>query len=505
MSSPLNAYLQKSDPTTDWTPGEGGQLVDLDEMYATTDQTMGDYMVQGAESLKSKRLDRSLAAILGIESYTRMDSYPSERNAILGAEGFFATVYEGFQTFIENIIKYIRMAIDWVADTIKGIFGFRKSQRIEKAINSKLDNMKSEFEQVLNGLGFPGANYRLENFIGTLPAGVDRFGQLTVMKSKFESDKDAIEGLNASLPIFQQTIGELTKSSNKAVKAFADYKRLINDEYQKTRVRQVKNEPLTGGSSPEVIRLMKGCAEVNQSFSANSIVPLVVELLNKLYKVNFTNEELTQGFSKVRKDLDEMVKLETVKLSPGNITELMGSVQVLNAHYAKIADNSIDMSGVNLKQLGAAIDKTDADKMKAMATYYQAANLITEYQFVATGVRDYTQFCQLVTRQLMLVSRQIDNLTRWHARGYAWYYYSLLNDMDQLRQLNIDARNHGANPMMGPDGTPLVKFEFIDDADSKTFLEKFGGTSQKVLDADIANLKTIYNSFVKESGIGKTI
>ena len=505
MSNPLNAYLQHSEPSTDFKPGENGQLIDLDEMYASTDQVQADFMIQGAESLKSNRLDRRLAAILGIESYTQMDTCPTERNAVLGAEGFFSVIYEGFQTFIENIIKYIRMAIDWVADTIKGLFGFRKSQRIDKAIDSKLDNMKTEFEQVLNGLGFPGKEYRLEYFIGNLPGTVDRVGQLTVMRSKFETDKESIEGLSAAIPLFQQTIGELTKSSERAVKAFGVYKRTINDEFQKTRIRKHVGERLKMIDSPEVIRLMKSCAEVNQAFSTDAVIPLLAKLLETLYKVSFSNQELTEGFAKVRKDLDEKVRLEAVKLNPSNVIELMGSVQALNAHYTKVADNSIDMSGINLRDLGRAIEQSDADKMKSMATYYNAPNLISEYQFVAVGVRNYTQFCQLISRQLMMVSRQIDNLVRWHARGYAWFYHALLNDLEKLKELNKEAYAQGYNPMANADGTPTVKFEFIDEADSQTFFEKFGGTSRELLDKDIANLKSIYNTFVKDTGIGRTI
>jgi len=505
MSSPLSAYLQKSDPVDQWKPGEGGQLIDLDEFYVETEQGKADFMVQGTESLSLNRLDRKLAAVLGVESYTQMDSFPSERNARMGAEGFFAVVYEGFQTFIENIIKYIRMAIDWVASTIKGIFGFRKSERIEKAIDNKLDNMKTEFEQTLNGLGFPGKEYRLEHFIGKLPNGVDRMGQLQVMKTKFETDKEAINGLAASIPLFQQTIAELTKNSNKAVKALNDFKRMINEEHQKTRVRKIKDEHVDWSQSPEVIRFLKGCAEVTMSFSASTVVPLVAELLSTLYKVTFSNDELTNGFANVRKKLDEMVKLEAVKLSPANLGDLMTTVQGMNALYANVSDNSIDMSGINLKQLGAAIEKTDADKVKAMGEYYGAPAIVAEYQAVAVGVRNYTQFCQLVTRQLSLVGRQIDNLVKWHIRGQLWYYHAVLDDLQKLRELNLDAKAHGANPMMSADGTPTIQFEFIDDADAKTFMEKFGGTSHEIIDKDIGNLKTIYNNLVKETGIGKTI
>lgn len=504
-NSPLAAFLQKSDPVDQWKPGEGGQLVDLDEFYVETEQGKGDFMVQGTESFSLNRLDRKLASILGIESYTQMDSFASSRNARLGAEGFFSVVYENFQSFIENIIKYIRMACDWVANTVKGIFGFRKSERIEKAIDSKLGNLKTEFEQTLSGLGFPGGNYTLEKFIGTLPNGIDRVGQLSIMKTKFESDKEAIEGLGASIPLFQQTIGELTKNSNKAVKAFNDFKRMVNEEYQKTRVRKVKGDQLDFSQSPEVARILKGCAETTMAVSNSTVVPLVADLLASLYKVTFSNDELTNGFADVRKRLDQMVQLESVKLSQGNVVQLMTTVQGLNAHYANVADNSIDMSGVNLKQMGIAIDKSDADKIKAMGDYYGAPMIVAEYQTVCTAVRNYTQFCQLVTRQLSMVGRQIDNLVRWHARGYLWFYHALLDDLDKLRQLNLEAKQQGHNPMMGPDGTPAVKFEFIDDADAKTFMEKFGGTSQEIIDKDIGNLKTIYNNLVKETGMGRTI
>lgn len=505
MSNALSAYLQRSDPQTSWKPGENGQLVDLDEYYEETGQDVSDRMIQGTESFGLGKVDRQLCAVLGVEGYQQMDPFPSQRNAVMGAEGFFSKVVEGFKEFIENIIKYIRMAFDWVANTVKGIFGFRKSERIEKAINNSLDSMKQEFTTALNGLGFPSAEYNLERFIGKLPNGVDRIGQLQLMKSKFETDREAIDGLTESLPLFQQCASKLTEASNKAVKASNDYRRIIGEEYNKTRARMHKQEFVEGTDSPEAIRLLKASQDVGLALNKEAILPSVVALLNALYKTKFSNQELEEGFSKVRKDLETSITLHAAKIPATDVSGIMDSIQMLNKHYVNISDNSIDMGDVNIRALGAIVDKTDADKMKAMSDHYKMPSLLTSYQEVAVAVRDYSNFCQLVTRQLSIVQRQIDNLTRWYVRGQLWYYHGILGDMEKLKELNREARAHDAIPIADKDGSPAFKFEFIEAADAQTFMENFGATSQEVLEKDIAGLRTIYNNFVKDAGIGKPI
>lgn len=504
--SPVSAYFQLGDNPDAYVPNENpAQLVDLDELYQETDQDGKTLMVQGTESLSLGVLSREIALRFKLPNAREFDPFPSKRNAVIGQEGFFTTMYEGFKSFIEGIIKYIRMAFDWVANTIKGIFGFRKSERIEKAIDSSLDGLKEEIKNTLSSLGFPAAEYNLETFIGKMPSAVDRNGQLVIMRTKFETDRSAIEGLKQSLPLFQQCIAKLTQCSNRALKVNATYSKVIKDMYDRTRVRNLLQQAIPGEVSPEVNRLIAASDEVLVALDTKAVVEEVAKLLSTLYKVEFKNDALTDGFGKVRKSLEEEVTTHSVNLAKIDVKALMAEIQTLNLGYVYLSKNSIDMSGINLKALGQAIDKTDADRVLALSNYYNAKEPVERYQQVAVGIRNYANFCQMVSRQLLVVERQINGLIGWYARSHMWYLHGLLGDMDKLRELMLEARAEGLKPQADPLGNPKFKMEFIPEAEARTFMENFSATNRKVLDEDIGELKTRYNNLVKQLGVGKTL
>lgn len=502
--NPVSAYLNLGDPTDSYQPGDGKQLVDLDEYYQETDQPETNAMVQGSESLGLGYFHRSLAIKLGLKDANKYDPVEPHRNLVAGTEGFFSTLYEGFKKMIENIIKYIRMGCDWVANQIKGLLGFRKSKRIESAINASFDNLRTEFKETLKSLGFQSDKYNLETFIGEFPAATDRVGQLTIMRSRFETDADAIKGLASSLPLFQQAVGKLTECSNKATRAVESFKRVIKDEYNRTRARAHVGQPLAAAESPEVNRMIKAALEVRQSLGTDALLGEVLKLLETLYKVQFVNPSLTEGFSAIRKQVDEQVAVQTSKLTPVSMNVIMTNIQHLNNTYVTISDNSIDMSGINIRSLGNVIDKTDAEKALAIANYYGAPGVLQSYQETAVAVRNYTDFCQAVSKQLLLVHHQVENLVGWHHRCHLWYYHGLLGDAQKIAELSKQARQSGHNPFTDANGNITYPMDFIPEADAKTFMEKFSGTMHKVIEEDIGGLKTTYNAFVKQSGWGKT-
>lgn len=504
-NSPISSYPQLSEPVDAYIPGSDGQLIDLDELYTETGQEMATTIVEGTEAINLGKLSRDLAVRLKMKDPHQYDPFPSQRNSVMGTEGFFATLYDGFKDFIENIIKYIRMAFNWVAESVKGLLGFRKSERINKAIDDALPNLQQEFKTTLSGLGFPSSEYNLDSFIGKLPSSVDRIGQMTLMKSKFETDQEAIQGLSAALPLFQQCSAKLTECSNKATRSRDNYKRVIKDEYNRTRVRRYNFDSSDGSDSPEVNRVVTAGQEMLRALDPQGLASSVSALLQTLYKVEFTNEELSSGFDKVRKQLEVTVITGASKLSAIDMSVVMTNIQQLNARYSTISDDTIDLSSVNLRDMGDVIERTDAEKIKLISQYYNDPTPLTTYQEVAVSLRNYSNFCQMVSRQLLIVERQINNLTRWYARSHLWFLHGLLNDMEKLRELNLEARADGHAPKANHEGYPTLELEFISDADAKTFLEKLAGTSQEFIEKDLAGLKTNYNRVVKQLGIGETL
>lgn len=509
MNDYIESYQQIAEghAADSYEPSSNKQRVDLTEYYKETAQDDATMMVTGSEALAKGKFPKYVAAYFKLAGFESYDPFPSERNARAGQEGFFSTLRDGFKTFIENIIKYIRMAVDWVVDTVKGIFGFRKSSRINKAINDSLGDLKQEFVTTLSGLGFPATDYNLENFLQNLPPNQDRVAQLVLMKSKFETDQGAIDGLGEALPILQQCIAKLKASSDKVTHSQASLRATISKEYTKTRVRAGNPQlSVTATDSPEVNRLIKACLEVSSGLDTTALAQLVSKLYEVLYKVNFSNEELMNGFDAARKKIQEIVVTETVKLGKQDIPVILTSIQFLNMRYLEMLENDIDLSKVNFKNLGNVIDKTDADKIKEISGYYNHPQMLQIYQQMTVDVRNFSQFCYSVSQSLMVVERQIENLVSWYNRAHAFYYHGLLEDIDTLAKINLEARSAGHSPDADKNGYPnFQNFVFIKDADAKTFAEKASAVSETIISNDLGGVKTTFNNFAKQAGWGKLI
>ena len=509
MSEYLDTYKQiaTGHPDDSYEPGTSKQRIDLTEFYQETQQDDATMMVTGGESLRLGKFSKQVAGYFKLAGYEHYDPFPSERNARAGQEGFFTAIKETFQAFVENIIKYIRMAVDWVVDTVKSIFGFRKSTRINKAINDELGNVKQEFTKTLNNLGFPGKDYNLENFLMELPPDQDRVAQMTLLKSKFDTDQGAIDGLHDALPLLQQAMAKLAEATGKADRAKAQLSIVIDKQYRHSRVRAV-NPALqtTVVDNPEINRLMKAMQEVPLCLDVEGLATMVSKLYETLYKIKFSNDELQKGFSGCRKKIQDSLVTGRATLNKHDIPLTLQSIQRLNLRYIDMTSNTVDISKISFKGLGTAVNKTEAEKIKEIADQYGVPALLTLYQQMAFDVRNFTQFCTSVSQSLLLVDRQAANLVDWYNRANAYYYEGLLGDVEKLAELNMEARGKGHAGNGDVQGYPYDRdMVFIKDADAKTLGERIAATNKVIIEQDLAGTKTALNNFSKQIGWGKMV
>lgn len=505
--SQLDSYKQvgNSAPTDSYRPGEGKQRIDLDEYYKDTGQQEGTVMMQGFEQLSFGKLSKQIARQLDLPGANAYDPFPSERNARTGAEGFFSYVADKFKAGVEAIIKYIRMAIDWVVDGIKTFFGFRKSARISKAIDDSLGDLKKEFATTLKGLGFPASEYNVEKYLGDLPAGKAPGLQVMLLKSKMEKDIDSIKGLDAALPLIKQVIAKLTQASDKVEQSTKRLKKTIQEEYKQTALRKDRGEFISMGNAPEVNRVSKAIQEVKTNLDIQPISEIIGKVYEELYKISFTNEELTEGFDKVRAKLKESIHTESLKVSSQNVAVLMTQIQALNARYQNISDNQLDLNGVKWKELGNIVDKSDADKIKDMNDFYNFKaiplehQLASEYQRMTIEVRSFTQFCFSVSQALLVVQKQATNLIEWHNRTHAYYMGGVIGDLNKMMEAVADAKKNGHKPVLDSKGRPRPLM-FIKEADAQTFMEKASGTLHSVIVPNMKELEETYNNFARQVG-----
>lgn len=505
MNELLGSYKQFADghPVDSYIPGDSKQRVDLVEYYAETDQDGATAMVSGTEAMTLGKISRRLAMQLKIQGASNFDPFPSERNARAGQEGFFSTIKDGFKTFIENIIKYIRMALDWVVDTVKSVFGFRKSARINQAVNDSLVDMKKEFATSLNGIGFPAGDYSVENFIGRMPENTNRLGQMVLLKNKLASDEETIKGLQEAIPLLQTAITKLTRASEKATHANKTLKRVIGEEYKRLTVRASNPHlAVSPEDSPEANRVLKACMEVNVALDTTGLASEVRAIYEALYAISFSNEELMAGFSTVRKRIQDTLATEAVKLNKTDVSTLLTSIQYLNQRYIEVGKNEIDLSKIDFKALGNIINRDDATKVEMMAKHLNNPALLTAYQETTVNIRNFTQFCFMVSNSLLIVEQQVVNLCNWHNRANQYYYSGLMNDLEGIAKVNTEARLEGHHPRADIAGYPTDKFVFVQGEDAQTLQEKIAAGFKFSVDVNLGGAKTSLQNFAKQTGWG---
>lgn len=499
----LDDYMQvgNAQPTDSYEPGENTQLVDLTEFYKDTDQSKATVMVNGLEELSLGVLSKKTARLLKLKNLDKYDPYPSAFNARLGTEGLLSSIATGFRKFIEAIIKYIRMAIDWVVNLIKGIFGFRNSKRLNEKISSNINELEDEFSKTLIGLGFPSNEYSVEAFLGNLPQDQLRQGQVAALVSKFKKDEDTIQGLIDAVPLFKEIMFELKAIGDGAVRSTDKLKRVITDEHKKAL--ELQRRGVSQGvstQSTESNRIYKECLEVLLALNTNKITPKLSLLFDALYGIKFTNEELDRGFNEVREKLRKEVEIKTLTLSGINAGANLGQIQDLNMKYQNIKDRDIDLSTVDWKKLGNAIQLDEADKIQQIAGLYNFPPLIAMYQSVSVHIRNFTSFCHLVTNELFKVERQIETLVNWHARTSLYYISGLSGDIQQMTKIIKEAKAQGLSPYAFADNSPKINSKFIKETQLEGFYEKMADVNHDIIEMDLLNIKGKANKFTKQLG-----
>lgn len=496
----IDDYQQygNAEPVDSYQPGENKQRIDLTEYYQVSEQNNATVMVMGSEQLSLGRFSKQVARHLKLKGVENYDPFPSERNARMGAEGFFSAVYTGFKDFIETIIRYIRMAIDWVVDMVKGIFGFRKSERITKAINDSLGDLKKEFEDTLISFGFNVAEYNVEKFLGSLPKDKDRVAQIHLLKNKLDSDIDQVKKLAASVPLIQQLNVKIKQATDKVTIAQKRLKKVILDEYNRSRVRHKSGNHVAGESSTEVIVITKAMNETLLTFGVEEISGLMSKLYKDLYSLDFSNEELANKFDQVQNRLKTEVVASASTVAGVDVSATLLEIQRLNVRYQELVDDEVDISKVNWKALGEIIDKSDSEKISAMATYYNAPQLLSDYQMLSVACRNFSQMCYSINKEVLRVERQIVSLVEWYGRIHAYYYSGVVGDIEAVEKIVAEARSRGLSPII--EGRVFIK-----DADAKTFGEKLTANVNFAIQSDIGGVKTNLNNFTKQIGAGKLL
>lgn len=500
----LDDHLQigNSEPTDSYRPGTATQLVDLDELFDTTNQSEVTQMVSGLEEFKTGLVSPEALELLGIDTSTgEFDPHPSKFNAVAGAEGFLSTILESFRKAIEWIIKYVRKAIDWVLNTVKTIFGFKNSKRQEEVINSNLDPLKEEFEKTIVGLGLDPSIYNVSNFIGTLPKGNDRYAQIRILSNKLGDDLEAIKRVGETLPLITEVMQDLKKAGEMATISSGKMERTINDEYKKFKY-QMNNGTLetSVGESTIANRVLAACMELSSKFQRNVLLSKVINVFESLYGIEFTNQELGQGLKRIQEELNRTVEVRLVNVKETSPEQWINQISTLNRRYVEIKDRDLDLSSINWRAIGNSINNKTSVKVEEMATVFRTPLILEAYQEAAIGLRDYVNSCHLITKELLKLNQQIKNLIGWYGRVHTYYYSGVLGDIETMKQVIKAAKESGASPLESSTGGPPLDFVSMNGSQPTTVTELFGAHANFLYEADTAGVKTALETFKKQVG-----
>ncbi|ASU03611.1 hypothetical protein RISINGSUN_59 [Erwinia phage vB_EamM_RisingSun] len=492
--------------TTAYLPGDDDdtQRVDLDEYYEECEQTHVTKMVTGAEAFFSKGvLSKSLARLSGLSGCENYDPIPSRMNARLGGEGFVSVIVDGFKKFIENIIKYVKMAVNWIVDLVKTLLGYKKTKRQVEQATAEMENIKKEFKELLKGLGFPSDKWDLDKFIADPEVSFDRMGAFHILRNKFMDDAEAIKRLGESLPTFVTAVEFMNQSSKNVKRASDNFHKVIHNV-----AGEVRKGKTDGRAELELIK--QAGHEIKLATNFEGITTKLSELYNALYtntdgkviKENkFSNEALQEGYMEIRAQLQQLITTSSVSIqSVPDRQTLLSSIADASARYVALKDTDIDLSHIDFKQYGDLINKQDAEIIREIdkLTGVNGA-LISAYSNTAKMVRDYTQFCHSIINVLNQTNKQLENLWLWHSRAQQMIFFYVLKDFEGIVELNKQYIAMGMNPYANGEGIPRVD-GFIKYDDRVTMFEKIAGTANDLLEENINGIKDSIRNLSRSLG-----
>lgn len=490
-------------PTDSYKQGTGKQLIDLTEYFDTTEQANVNSMVTGAEAFASGMVSRSDIVKLKLPDAHKYDPFPSERNARMGAEGFFGSIMDGFKKIIESIIRYIQMGIEWIVTHVKEFFGFQKTERQREAVRKAIPKLEDEYERTLAAFGIDKSLYDVQSLIENLGDELGRNDRLTIVVGKLQSDEEAIQALVDSIPLFKKVAQAIRRNSSNVTRAAKDLKRTIGEEANKLKVRKHDNH--RDNSSKEAITVLTAINETEQVIADSGISDQVANLFKTIYGVEFKSSEKTNtNFKETIASINNFIVQRSISaVSVGNKGGIQDAIMKLDELYQDDLGREINLADVNWREVGRIVDMTDAEKIEYISKTTGDVSVRAAYAKLAAQLRTFTTESAIVTRELVRLEAKIQELILAQQRVKFYIMALVTNNWDAIEAVTEAALKSGhPNALDVKNGIPNPKYiEMFKGSGAQTTLEKFAADSKFMIDNDLAGLKTRVNAFAKQIGV----
>lgn len=489
----LGGYDQgiKSNPTTAVQTVEPGGLVDLTEAYAEDGMSVVDELVSGLEHYKvSGKLQGALGPILNVN----MEPGVTALNGVMGAEGLFTTIKEGFIKFIQTCAEYIVKAYQWVKARIRVLLGFDKSAAQIERCDKLRDAMQDELETLLKAVGAP-ADYDLAVFFEGRPKGLDRLESITFVKNKLDSETESVQRLEKAMPEVREVLTHLRRASESARKTNTNVKRAVDDLRRKVKNGEVRNS--------ELIDFNRLLGQAQLEMNDTKLIESFNKMIQTVYDIPAEGLGLNKSLESIREKITNQQGVSKKVLTPDDIRVISATCVILNRQVIEARNSIGDMNYFDQQDIDLLVNVTDATLIEGLAVRFSMPQIKQVYTVYAKNIKDYASRLELTARTVNTVLKEAQNIIDWKNKADALLAVYLTQDLEAIHKKvkEMQAGKQIADDFADADGKPH-KFTVIKYIDGKSTTEVLGAIANKAEFSRVMPKATAaVNNFAQQAGL----
>lgn len=478
-------------PSTAVQTVEPGGLVDLSEAYAEDGMSVVDEVVTGLEQYKATgKLSGSLGKLLNLN----LEPGVTVLNGVMGAEGLFTMIKDGFLKFIETAISYIVQAYQWVKARIRVLLGFDKTQKQIERCEKYRDEMQDELETLFRALKVP-PDFDLAKLFEGRPAGLNRIETLTYVKGKLDTENESIERLGKAVPDILNIMNLLRNSSDKARKVNDGIRRTVDDVR-----RKLKADQLRGSDIMELNRQL-GVAQIDTND------PKLVEAFNAMvqtvYGIEPAGTAIQVSLERIRDQIKNQQGVSKKVLTPADVRVVSATAVILSRMIVDAKGDSFDLGHFDKLDIDKWLAMEDAEMIDAIATKWGMPKVKEVYTTYAKNIKDYVSRLELTARTVNEVLKEAQLIIEWKNKADAMMGVYITQDMQKIQEAikQLQANKGIEADFADADGKPH-KFVAVKYVDGKSVSEVVGLIANKAEFSKIMpKAVAAVNNFSQQAGL----
>lgn len=399
---------------------DGQTLVSLDELYEKTGQESINRVVEGFKMAQERnKLARAHGEALNVQGAESWTKFPDQLNVVRGYEGFFTSLKDGIVTFVKAIIRFIKGVYNWIAERFKRLFGFEKTMKEVQFLNDNTVEVNAKVANLIRTLGGQ-AEYSPEELFNSLETGKESEIQLSIIKSRLDSNAETFKRIATSIPAFHEALGEIKRMGSAAEKANRTYRKAIDD-----LKRKFKNKDVNVGDINTFVNVLEH--ETMNTLDQNQLHSVMALLTKEFYGIEIKDLGLDASMAAAREELKKNTETVRMKSSPEMAELAAEAARTLAARMnaknpSGLTDYDIPVSANTLSKFSDMIGIKDAEFIKELSIY--VASKVTPgvdilpqtYAVFCTRIREYSENIELLLTTIQNVSKTYINICQWYSR-----------------------------------------------------------------------------------------